>query len=110
MEFIGIWDLGFGVCEALGFGILRSIGIRWRLMSPTIFREGGFRFFFYSREETRMHVHAYCSEGEAKFWLVPEIELAKNYRMSRAQLKRAEEIIEAHLPEIKAAWEKHFGN
>ena len=79
-------------------------------MSPTIFREGGFRFFFYSREETRMHVHAYCSEGEAKFWLVPEIELARNYRMSRAQLKRAEGIIEAHLDEIKAAWEKHFGN
>ena len=25
-------------------------------MAPTIFREGGFRFFFFSREETRIHV------------------------------------------------------
>jgi len=33
-----------------------------------------------------MHVHAYCGDGEAKFWLVPEIELAQNYRLSRLQL------------------------
>ena len=35
-------------------------------MSPTIFREKGYRFYFFSREETRMHVHAYCVNGEAK--------------------------------------------
>ncbi len=52
-------------------------------MSPTIFREKGYRFFFFSREETRMHVHVYRADGEAKFWLEPEIELAKNYRLSR---------------------------
>jgi len=55
-------------------------------MSPTIFREKGYRFFFFSREGPRMHVHAYCGDGEAKFWLVPEIELAQNYRLSRLQL------------------------
>jgi len=26
-------------------------------MSPTIFREKGLRFFFFSREEARLHVH-----------------------------------------------------
>ena len=31
-------------------------------MSPTIFREGGYRFFFFSREEPRMHVHAICGD------------------------------------------------
>jgi hypothetical protein len=41
-------------------------------MSPTIFRESGFRFYFFSREETRMHVQ--CAEGEAKYWLEPAIE------------------------------------
>ncbi|WP_207713010.1 DUF4160 domain-containing protein [Desulfofundulus sp. TPOSR] len=46
-------------------------------MSLTILREKGYRFFFFSREETRMHVHVVCSDGEAKFWLLPEIELAK---------------------------------
>ncbi|MCK5131914.1 MAG: DUF4160 domain-containing protein [Candidatus Sabulitectum sp.] len=40
-------------------------------MSPTVFREKGFRFFFFSREEPRMHIHVRCSDGEAKFWLTP---------------------------------------
>lgn len=59
-------------------------------MSPTVFNEEGFRFFFFSREESRMHVHVNCADGEAKYWLEPQIELARNYRLSRAQLKRTE--------------------
>jgi len=77
-------------------------------MSPTIFREKGYRFFFFSREETRMHVHVYCGDGEAKFWLVPEIELSRNYRLIRLQLKQIEEIIEEHYDELTSAWQKHF--
>ena len=79
-------------------------------MSPTIFREKGFRFFFFSREETRMHVHVHCSDGEAKFWLEPEVELARNYRLSGKQIKQVEEIIEARYEELKNAWKKYFGN
>ena len=45
-------------------------------MSPTIFRERGFRFFFFSREESRMHVHVQHASDEAKFWLDPAVELA----------------------------------
>ena len=45
-------------------------------MRPTVFREGGFRFYFFSREESRMHVHVQGQSGEAKFWLEPAIELA----------------------------------
>jgi hypothetical protein len=47
-------------------------------MSPTIHRERGFRFFFFSREEQRMHVHIHGPAGEAKFWLEPEIALARS--------------------------------
>jgi hypothetical protein len=77
-------------------------------MSPTIFREKGYRFFFFSREEKRMHVHVYCGDGEAKFWLEPEIELARNYGLSRLQLKQIEEIIEDHYNELTNAWQKYF--
>jgi len=52
-------------------------------MSPTIFRKAGFRFFFFSREEARAHVHVISGDGEAKFWLVPAIEMAKSYHYSR---------------------------
>ncbi|MCZ7626916.1 MAG: DUF4160 domain-containing protein [Candidatus Methylomirabilota bacterium] len=77
-------------------------------MSPTIFREKGYRFFFFSREEPRMHVHAICADGEAKYWLEPEIELGKNHRLSHAQLKEIEQLIGAHHDEIQTAWKKHF--
>ena len=50
------------------------------------------------------------AEGEAKFWLEPEIELAKNYRYSRKQLKNIEQLIEEHYHEIVSAWKEHFGD
>ena len=56
-----------------------------------------------------MHIHVYCADGEAKFWLEPQIELAKNYGLSRKQLKEIEKIIEEHNEEIKNAWKKVFG-
>ncbi len=77
-------------------------------MSPTIFIEKGYRFFFFSREEPRMHVHVHCSDGEAKYWLEPDIVLAKNYLLSRRQLKQIKQLIEEHYDELTSAWEKHF--
>ncbi len=58
-------------------------------MSPTVFREGGFQFYFFSREEPRMHVHVYGQNGEAEFWLEPQIELAQNYDLSQKELSEA---------------------
>lgn len=55
-----------------------------------------------------MHVHVSAAEGEAKFWLEPEIELARNYRLNRQQLKVIEALIEAHYDELVNAWKKHF--
>ena len=36
-------------------------------VSPTILRVKGFRFYFFSREERRAHVHVQHADGEAKF-------------------------------------------
>jgi len=77
-------------------------------MAPTIHRERGYRFYFFSREEPRVHVPVICDDGEAKFWLEPEIEPAKSYRLTRAKLRDAEEIIEEHRDELRAAWHRHF--
>ena len=78
-------------------------------MSPTIFRDGGFRFFFFSREESRLHVHVYCADGEAKFCLEPKIELAQNYGLNDRQIRTVETLIRKHEHDIRAAWRKHFG-
>lgn len=56
-------------------------------MTPTIVRDGQFRLFFFSREETRIHVHVTHPEGEAKFWLTPSVHLAKNIGLSGVQLR-----------------------
>lgn len=77
-------------------------------MSPTIYRHGGYRFFFFSREEERMHVHIISADGEAKYRLQPVIELARNFRLSPAQLKEIEGVIEAHSDEFKVAWQQFF--
>ncbi len=55
-----------------------------------------------------MHVHVISGDGEAKYWLEPEIELAKNYRYTRKQLKLIESLIEDRYNEITKAWQKHF--
>jgi hypothetical protein len=78
-------------------------------MSPTIFRDGGFRFYFFSREERRVHVHVQCADGEAKFWLEPGIELAQNLGLSSRQVRSVQSLIEVHQDEIRAAWTRHFG-
>ena len=78
-------------------------------MSPTVFRERGYRFYFFSREEPWMHVHVMSGQGEVKYWLEPQLELAKNHKLSRTELREIEQIIEAHFDELKTAWNAHFG-
>ena len=77
-------------------------------MSPTVFREDGFRFFFFSREEKRRHVHVYGPDGEAKFWLEPQISLARNHGFSPIQLAKIRNIINAHRDELLRAWNHYF--
>jgi hypothetical protein len=79
-------------------------------VSPTVFRAGPFRFFFFSREEARLHIHVQSPDGEAKFWLDPEIELARNYALSEQDLRRVEQLIEEHEQEIRDAWRRHFAS
>jgi hypothetical protein len=77
-------------------------------MSPTVIRYKQYRLYFFSREEERMHVHVYCSDGEAKFWIEPQVSLARNYGLSQEQIVELSGIVEEHRDEITNAWEKHF--
>lgn len=77
-------------------------------LSPTVFRDGEFRFFFFSREESRVHIHVTHPDGEAKFWLKPTIELARNIGLSSSKIKDAERLIQSRQQEITDAWNNHF--
>jgi len=50
----------------------------------------------------QMHVHIVSGDGEAKFWLTPKIELAKNYHFLPKQLKVIESLIKEHLDELSS--------
>jgi hypothetical protein len=78
-------------------------------MSPTVFRAGGFRFYFFSREEPRLHVHVQGQNGEAKFWLEPTIELAQHTGLSRREIAEALSLVQEHEYDIRSAWCRHFG-
>ena len=75
---------------------------------PTVFRSGPFRFFFFSREEEQLHIHVQSPDGEAKFWIEPCIELARNYELSAQDLSRALQLVVDHEQEIRDAWHEHF--
>jgi hypothetical protein len=79
-------------------------------VSPTVFRYGSYRFYFFSREESRMHVHVLSPDGEAKFWLEPDIELAVAKGLSSHALSEIRDIIEQRREEIRHAWHRHFSD
>ncbi len=78
-------------------------------MSPTVFRDSGFRFFFFSREEPRSHVHVSHADGEAKYWMEPRIELARSHGLTTGQLSKVLTLIQEHQDEIRNTWATHFG-
>lgn len=53
-----------------------------------------------------MHVHVVCSDGEAKYWLEPDLSLAKSHGLSAVRLNEIKAIIEEHCNEFKHAWER----
>ena len=78
-------------------------------MSPSIFREKGYRFYFLSNEEDRIHIHVTSEDGEAKFWLEPILSLAVYRGLNPKKLSEIQLTIEAHKDEIIKAWQQHFG-
>ena len=77
-------------------------------MSPTVLRVKNYRFFFFSREEERPHVHVTCPDGEAKFWLEPIVALQQSVGLSGKQLRELKAIVEKRRDEILRAWRAHF--
>ena len=77
-------------------------------MSPTVFRDRGYRFYFFSREETRAHIHVESQSGEAKFWVEPIVALATSKGLSPQRLKVIQRIVEMKRDAILKAWNRHF--
>ena len=76
---------------------------------PTALRVGGHRFFFFSNEgQEPMHVHVETGDSYAKFWLKP-VALAVWFGYNPKELRRLQELVEAHRDVLEAKWNEHFG-
>jgi hypothetical protein len=73
-------------------------------MSPTVFRDGAYRFYLFSREEPRAHIHVQHPTGEAKFWIEPSIELARNYGLTPRRLATSLRLTAQHTHAAGEAW------
>ena len=76
---------------------------------PTILREKGYRFFFFSNENQEPpHSHVQRAEHYAKFWLRP-VRLAKNKGFRRNEITDLGRIVRARKGLLLKAWYGHLG-
>lgn len=55
-----------------------------------------------------MHIHVSTPEGEAKFWIEPDVMLCENYKIAPRVIRELKGIVETRKDEIINAWKKHF--
>ena len=78
---------------------------------PAVFRHKGFRYGFYSNEgqpREPPHVHVSKGEADAKFWLVPTVDLAYNRGHPARVLRELTEVITHRRQALLEAWHEHF--
>ncbi|MBQ0167303.1 MAG: DUF4160 domain-containing protein [Treponema sp.] len=77
---------------------------------PTVFTDGAYRYYFFSREETRKHIHVSSADGEAKVWLEPEIIIAKSVNIPAGELNKILKVVKERKEEINDFWNRHFNS
>lgn len=76
---------------------------------PTILRQEGFRFLFYSREgQEPAHIHVIGHSGEMKVWL-SDLSIAKVYDLSPKYQKKILEIISQNQQLFLEKWREYHG-
>ena len=77
-------------------------------MSPVFRRESEYTFKIYSNEEVRMHIHVLYNGKEAKYWLEPQVELAKNTGIPEHKLNEIKKIVEKYADNFKEQFRQHI--
>lgn len=76
---------------------------------PTVFTAYGLRFYFYSNEHGKIHVHIQKKSGSpnAKIEVEP-LMVITNPVFNKSELKKILEVIEDRKEDIENAWKYHF--
>ncbi|GAB1414780.1 hypothetical protein MASR2M117_01860 [Paludibacter sp.] len=76
---------------------------------PEVFRELGYRFYFYSDDHLPIHIHVSYGNGEAKFDVSGNnVKLMINNGLKVNELKIAKRLIETNVDRIVICWIKYF--
>jgi hypothetical protein len=76
---------------------------------PTVFQDGPYGFIFFSSDGGEPpHIHVRRGRQIAKFWLDP-VELAKNRRFSKHELRRIGRLVRKRQQQLLEAWHEYFG-
>ena len=77
---------------------------------PTVVRQHGWRFFFYSNEGGEPpHTHVESPRGTAKFWL-ERVSLVGSGGLRPPELRRMERAVAENRELLLRAWHEHFGD
>ena len=79
-----------------------------RIKVPTAFTKNGFRFYFWSNEENRAHIHVDKGDGNAKYWLRPAISQKFSYGYTTREISKIEELIIENYNELITKWDEHI--
>ena len=74
---------------------------------PTIYREAGYRVYFYAQDHTPAHVRVGKDGCEAKFELRP-VRFVSNDGFKPRDLSRIEFMVRVHAKSFEDAWHGHF--
>jgi hypothetical protein len=78
---------------------------------PVVKVIGQYEFRFHSRGERAEPAHIHVRRGrlEAKYWLVPQVRLARAGRFRSHELNEIARLIGEYRQEFLDAWQEHFG-
>jgi hypothetical protein len=80
---------------------------------PVVFREAGYKFYFYSDEgdpREPLHIHVRGNGCDAKIWILPEISVQDSYGLNPRELSKILRMVERRAKLIESAWHDHFSN
>lgn len=76
---------------------------------PTVLLIRGYHFFFYLNEHEPIHIHVTKGDSEARFVLVPEVDMTYSRGFKKSEIRDIVDLITEHYATLINAWRKTFG-
>ncbi len=76
---------------------------------PVVLRIGPYVFFFYSLENNEPpHIHVRRDKSLVKFWLEPQVRVARTYGYAEREVRRIRALVEENRQYLLESWHAYF--